>query len=186
MSRAVPILRRGWSHDGSWGLLCQPWRSAGPWCQGWVSLSIRQTQHWEKSVTKDNSIQTLFGPGWNMCEGLGKRLETRARAALHAKVLISTCFLRRIRVNSGCYQKPDGNLCRYNTSLNIFLPTTFPVCCSFYFNYCIPNDLPFSQQDRKILKDPRSNLWAIIWFSFLAVCAVPISVTLEHSSPQCR
>lgn len=182
----MPILWGGWSHEGIWGLLCHPWGSAGPQCQEWVSLSISQTQQWGKSVIKDKNIETLFIPGWNMCEDPGKTRGSRARVAFHAKVLISTCFLRKIGVNSGCYQKTDDNLCSYNTSLNISLPTTFPVCCSFYFNYCIPNDLPFSQQDRKILKDPRSNLWAIIWFSFLAVCTVPISVTLEYSSPQCR
>lgn len=180
----MPILWRGWSHEGIWGLLGHPWRAAGPQCQRWVSLSITQRQHWGKTVRRDNNILTPFTPG--ICVKIQGRLGTRARGALHVKILISTCFLRRLRVNSGYYQKPDDNLCRYNTSLNIFLPTTFSVCCSFYFNYCIPNDLPFSQQDRKILKDPRSNLWAIIWFSFLAACTVPISVTLEYSSLQCR
>lgn len=168
-------------------------RTAGPplricWSPG---SGLGVTEHYTDTAVgqkceKGQQYPDLFTPGWNTCENPGKRLGTRARGVLHVKVLISTCFLRRIRVNSGCCEKPDDNLCRYNTSLNIFLPTTFPVCCSFYFNYCIPNDLPFSQQDRKILKDPRSNLWAIIWFSFLAACTVPISVTLEYSSLQCR
>lgn len=183
MSGAVSLLWRGWNHEVTWGLPCHPWRPAGPLCQGWASLTFNQTQHQRKSVKRDNNIHPLFPP-----ECVKSREETgdQSWGGVHAKALTLTCFLRRIGAKSGFYWKPDDNLCRYNISLNIFLPTTFPVCCSFYFNYCIPNDLPFSQQDWKILKDPRSNLWAIIWFSFLAVCTVPISVTLEYSSPQSR
>lgn len=127
---------------------------------------LNQTQHLPRAPCHIGHIN--FCPPQHAHSQRRALYGTISRVGLDAQTLIPAYFLRRIRATLGCYWKPEDNLCRYNISLNIFLPTTFPVCCSFYFNYCIPNDLPFSQQDWKILKDPRSNLWAIIWFSFLA------------------
>lgn len=134
---------------------------------------VKGRSHWmlfrhSTREKKDNNIQPPFSTWLPYVWSPERRLRARLTTGLHAKAFAPICFLRIIRANSGCCWKPDDNSCRSNISLNIFFPSTFPVCCSFCFNYCISNDSLFSQQDWKILKDPRSNLWAIIWFSFFS------------------